>query len=292
LTTELPPYRGSVLEFDARAQPVGAPIALAPRASSRVWETSVVSVPAADGIVLAEKRFGGASLALFDPSRRELRWVNDRRGRLAIATVAADLRGEVTLATRFPNGMLSGRLEHYAADGVLSWERELALPPDPFLGDEAPMVVTLDRNVVMVQMDMQSPGGDMLPDGSVIAGNVVSVSAIGAGGDTRFQASLSTSVSIDEEGSAAGWSSGGNQIHPVTTSGGAIVFWTFEYRIAGRPGVAVLGAVSGDGRRCARYDWSFVDPQGVGMLAAAGNNIYMTTSTGFLRLRLPAELVP
>jgi hypothetical protein len=53
----------------------------------------------------------------------------------------------------------------------------------------------------------------------------------------------------------------------------------------------VIGVVSNDGRRCARYDWS-QPVQGAVSLAAAGNNIYVTTYRGLARLQLPAELFP
>lgn len=290
-TTELPSDPASLFEFDARGRPVGAPIAFAPRDRSNGGQV-LVSARAGDGIVLAEQAFGGGALAFFEPLRRALRWVHDRRGRLAISGVAADSEGEVTLSTRFPTGMFSGRLEHYTADGTLSWERGLVQQPEDPFGNDPLFAVTRDRGVVMAQPGLLAPSNEGQADGSIVMGSVTSLSAIGAGGDPLFQINVSAPVVIDAEGNTAGWSYGGSSARPVTTNGGSIVFPAAEYRVADRPTVTVIGVVSGDGRRCARYDWPHYGIQGGGAFVAAGDNIYVMAYPGFARLQLPEELLP
>lgn len=275
----------TLFELDDRGERVGVPVAFArekPKPNSG-WENLRLA-PAGGALALGEQRLGGGGIALLDSETRNLRWVQTRAGRLGLVQLVGDSQGGVTMATRSPNGMPSGRIEHYGPDGRLSWERACR-PPHPAAYSGMNLAVDARGELVVISNE-----------NSELSVNLASIYKISASGDPLWAMRVpdfARALSL-ESGIVSTIGLSGYAVLPT----GQVIYMPTAVQYEDGTFTVVFIAFSADGERCRRYDWrperdiqltsSFDEQLAVGPDA----QVYVQTPGGLTRVGFDAGLLP
>lgn len=274
------PWR-SLLEFDAHGRRVGAPIVFARDTTPQTYWDGLQLLRSGDSLVLGQLKFGGGGLGLLDPLSRSLRWTQSRAGRLGMTAFGASDRGEITVLTRSPNLMPSGRIEHFDATGELSWEHVY----DPAMTSSfntPSLVVQPDGDALMFAADQPVPPpppapapGDMPePEGPVFT---LLVHKFGRDGSAQWVTTFPSAPPPGLTSNAFGIGGGASILSPS----GTLLALIASSMPTHAPSVTSLGAVSNDGQRCALYEWAD-DHEALPVFRADPHGrIYFATTTGF-----------
>jgi hypothetical protein len=114
-----------LVEFDAEGVQVGPRVSVVGAADKPYFVTPRPAVAGPGSLALLESQLVSGSIAMISMQSRAPRWVQTREGRLGLGASVVDADGQVSVVTTSPDRSPSGRLEHYAANGELTWERTL-----------------------------------------------------------------------------------------------------------------------------------------------------------------------
>lgn len=261
----------SLIEIDAQGRVAGSPIAFVDEPVTSDMVNGFTLRLAGGALALAQRRYGGGGIGLLELASRKLRWVQTRRGRLGISTMAAHADGGVSLSTRSPIGLTSGRVEHYDAEGQLAWERSWRQPTTSLLGGEF----------------IASDGADQL----------FAIETLSETGVTQQLRSFAYKFNVAGEGL---WASElfdsatrltldagfrfGEPIWATTPTGALLFVGASAQPPSSSPARSELTAIARDGGRCGQYEWQ--DPYDVleQLALGADGHVYFASSMGFGRL--------
>jgi hypothetical protein len=264
-----------LVEFDAEGEQVGPRVPLV-GASDKPW--FVAPRPAASGsgsLALFEQQLISGSIAMLSLESREPRWVQTREGRLGLGSSVVDADGEVSVLTISPDQSPSGRIEHYAANGELAWERTLPWRERRgFGGYGSELGLDGEGNLLSSQVEWAEFQETV-------------VQKIGRDGQSAWIAAVG--VAPPEEDSVSGWSisSGSGKVLAAAdgtlyVNGGSVQ--TFDEDGVASPSTTFLYELSSDGERCGLWRWEseLTDFQPVAV--AGDGSFYFASWSGFGRV--------
>jgi hypothetical protein len=261
-----------LVEFDGEGKQVGPRVPVV-GASDKPWFVAPQPTVVGPGsLALFERQLVSGSIAMLALESRTLRWVQTREGRLGLGSSVVDADGQVTALTTSPDQQPSGRIEHYAADGELAWERTLPWRERRNFGPVADVALDREGNVLASSIE-----GDQ----------ETVVQKIGRDGQSAW---LTGIVATPLESAAGGWGGGYGPSKALVGADGTLFinggsFQTYdENGMAMSPSTTFLYELSSDGARCGLWRWESEYPDFQQVALAEDGSFYFASWSGFGRV--------